>query len=143
MRVFIGVELDDRVKAAAADVAERLRQRLNQRVPDLRARWIEPANLHVTLWFIGDVPDGSVDRIVTALQSPAFAIPPFPLALAGCGAFPPSGQPRVLWIGVHQGLQEMRGLYREIGMRLEPLGYLPERREYTAHLTIARVSVPA
>ena len=63
----------------------------------------------------------------------------FPLSLAGCGAFPPSGQPRVLWIGVHQGLQEMRSLHREIGERLEPPRYLPERREYAAHLTIARV----
>lgn len=139
MRVFIGVELDDRVKAAAADVAERLRQRLNRSVPDFRARWIEPANLHVTLWFIGEVPEASLDRIIAALQSPAFPSPAFPLSLAGCGAFPPSGQPRVLWIGVHQGLQEMRSLYREIGVRLEPLGYLAERREYAAHLTIARV----
>ena len=116
MRVFIGVELDDRVKAAAADVAERLRQRLNRSVPDFRARWIEPANLHVTLWFIGEVPEASLDRIIAALQSPAFPSPAFPLSLAGCGAFPPSGQARVLWIGVHQGLPEMRSLYREIGV---------------------------
>jgi 2'-5' RNA ligase len=139
MRLFIGVELEDRVKALAADVAERLRQRLNRRLPDFHARWIEPANLHVTLWFIGEVPDESLDRIIAALQAPAFSSPAFPLSLGGCGAFPPSGQPRVLWIGVHRGLEEMRGLYREVGARLEPLGYLPERRDYAAHLTIARV----
>src|SRR5688500_7800482 len=106
--MLIGVELDDRIQAAAADVGERRRQHLNRRVPDLPARWLQPANLHITLWFIGEVPEASLDRIIAALQSPAFPGPAFPLSLAGCGAFPPSGQARVLWIGVHQGLPEMR-----------------------------------
>jgi 2'-5' RNA ligase len=139
MRLFIGVELEDGAKAAAADVAERLRQRLNRRVPGLRARWIEPENLHITLWFIGEVPDARVDHIAEALKNPGFTIPPFDLSLGGCGVFPPSGQPRVFWIGVRHGSQEMGAVYRNIGERLEPLGFLPERRDYTAHLTIARV----
>jgi 2'-5' RNA ligase len=138
MRLFIGVELDDRVKAAAAEVAERLRQRLTRRVR-LRARWIEPENLHITVWFIGELPDARVDQIAAALQTPKFTIPAFDLSLGGCGAFPPSGQPRVFWIAVRRGAEELATLYGDIGERLKPLGFLPERRDYTAHLTIARV----
>jgi 2'-5' RNA ligase len=142
MRLFIGVELDDRVKAAAADVAERLRQHLLRAVPGLVARWIAPENLHITLWFIGEVGDAQGDALANALKHPPSAMPTFDLGLAGCGAFPPSGPPRVFWIGVNRGAREMADLYREIGDRLAPLGYAPESRGYTAHLTIARVKDP-
>jgi RNA 2',3'-cyclic 3'-phosphodiesterase len=142
MRLFIGVELDDRVKAAAADVAERLRQHLQRAVPELVARWIAPENLHITLWFIGEVADAHGDAIADVLKQSPFSIPPFDLGLAGCGAFPPSGPPRVFWIGVNRGAREMADLYRETGDRLAPLGYAPERRAYAAHLTIARVKDP-
>jgi RNA 2',3'-cyclic 3'-phosphodiesterase len=142
MRLFIGVELDDRMRAAAADVAERLRQHLQRAVPELAARWIAPDNLHITLWFIGEVADAQGDAIAAVLKHTPFSIPQFDLGLAGCGAFPPSGPPRVFWIGVNRGGREMADLYREIGDRLTPLGYEPERRAYTAHLTIGRVKDP-
>ena len=141
MRLFIGVELDGAVRAAAADVAERLRQRLARAEPRLRARWIAPENLHITLWFIGEVPDPRAEAIQDALTRP-FGAPAFPLAIAGCGAFPPSGAPRVLWIGVGEGASGMRRLYGEVGERLAPLGYRPEERPYAAHLTIARIREP-
>jgi RNA 2',3'-cyclic 3'-phosphodiesterase len=142
MRLFIGVELDDRTKAAAADVAERLRQRLQRRVPELTARWIAPENLHITVWFIGEVDDKRADAIRAVLIRSAFDTPAFDLALAGCGAFPPSGAPRVFWVGVHRGGPDMGRLYVQVADRLAPLGYEPERRAYTAHLTIARVKDP-
>jgi RNA 2',3'-cyclic 3'-phosphodiesterase len=138
VRLFIGVELDDRTRAAAGDVAERLRQRLQRSAPDLHARWISTDNLHITIWFIGEVDENRAAAISEALKPP-FETAAFDLALAGCGAFPPSGPPRVFWIGVHDGQAQMADLYRTIGDRLAPVGFLPETREYTAHLTIARV----
>jgi RNA 2',3'-cyclic 3'-phosphodiesterase len=139
MRLFVGVELDEHVKTAAASVVERLRSFSQRTVPKLDVRWIPPANLHITLWFIGEVADARADAIAGALKRSPMSTLPFDLALAGCGAFPPSGPPRIFWIGVRQGGVEMASLYREIGNRLAPLGFLPERRDYTAHLTIARV----
>ena len=139
MRLFVGVELDDRIKAAAGDVAERLRQRLQRAAPALSARWIAAENLHITLWFIGEVADQRAESIAEALRERPFVTPAFDLALARCGAFPPSGPPRVLWIGANRGAQEMAALYEAVGQRLGPLGFLPEKRGYTAHLTIARV----
>ena len=139
MRLCVGVELEDRVKAAAGDVAERLRQRLQRAAPALSARWIATENLHITLWFIGEVADPRAESIAGALRERPFATPTFDLALARCGAFPPSGPPRVLWIGTNRGAEEMAALYEELGQRLGPLGFLPEKRGYTAHLTIARV----
>ena len=141
MRLFFGVELDEAVKAAAADVGERLRQRLGADAPDFEARWIAPENLHITIWFLGEVDDARADAVAAAF-APSLTVPSFELAVAGAGAFPPSGAPRVVWIGVRQGSEELAALYGAVGERLAPLGFDPERRGYTAHLTIARVKNP-
>ena len=141
MRLFIGVELDDAVRAAATDAALELKARLDTRTPGFTARWIDRTNLHITLWFIGEVADERVAEISDALRRP-FDVAPFSLSLMGCGAFPPSGAPRVLWIGTAKGTEAMRELYDRIEHRLVPLGLAVERRPYTPHLTIARVKDP-
>ena len=138
MRLFVGVELSADVRASAAAVAESLRERLKQARLHVEARWVAAENLHITLWFIGEVDDGRADAITQAL-SPPFPMAPFDVALDGCGAFPPSGVPRVFWLGLAAGADRMLDLYREIAARLAPLGFEPEKRPYSAHLTIARV----
>lgn len=135
MRLFIGIELDDEVKARAAAIADALRDKLGRRV---QARWIAPGNLHITLWFIGEVNDDRAAAIVRAIETP-FPVPAFDLELRGLGAFPPSGPPRVFWIGVGDGQDSMLRLYNELASRLQPLEIESERRPYSAHLTIARV----
>lgn len=138
MRVFIGVELADGVKRAAGDAAESLRERLGAAHVHLDARWVSPEHHHITLWFIGEVDPPTHEAIVGALRPP-FAVPAFTLEIGGLGAFPPRGKPRVLWLGVRVGGESLAALYRELARRLEPLGFAPEMRPYSAHLTIARV----
>jgi 2'-5' RNA ligase len=135
MRLFIGIELSDTVKARAAEIAGQLRQTLGRRAS---ARWIAAENLHLTLWFIGEVADDRVGAILNALNTP-FTVRPFHLDLRGAGAFPPHGVPRVFWIGVATGQASLQALHDELAVRLEPLGFEAERRAYSAHLTIARV----
>jgi 2'-5' RNA ligase len=139
--LFMGIELDDAVTAAAADAALDLKSRLGSVAPGFTARWIDRANLHITLWFIGEVVDERAAAMTEALRSP-FDVAPFRLDLAGCGAFPPSGAPRVLWIGTTRGIDAMRELHARVEQRLVPLGFQAERRPYTPHLTIARVKDP-
>ena len=119
----------------AAAVAESLRTQLGRRID---ARWIPSANLHITLWFIGEVPDDRAEAILRAIRPP-FREAPFDIQLAGLGAFPPSGVPRVIWVGVQSGAEGLARLHVELAERLRPLGIEPERRGYSAHLTIARV----
>lgn len=135
MRLFIGVELSDHVKRRAAEIADALRETLG---PRAHARWIPAENLHITLWFIGEVDDERGAAITNALNRP-FGVAPFDLELRGAGAFPPSGPPRVFWIGAGRGGESMLALYSDLAARLKPLGFEPERRAYSAHLTIARV----
>ncbi|MEN3340576.1 MAG: 2,3-cyclic 3-phosphodiesterase [Acidobacteriota bacterium] len=135
MRLFVGVEIDDVVRRRAAAIADAAGKLLSD---DLVVRWIAPENLHITLWFLGEVPDPRAASVLTALARP-FDIPPFPLALGGIGAFPSSGLPRVVWLGVRDGDAGLAALHREIGARLEPLGFAAEPRPFAAHLTLGRV----
>jgi 2'-5' RNA ligase len=141
VRLFIGIELDDAVIAAAADAALELNSRLSTLSPGFSARWIDRANLHITIWFIGEVVEERAAAIGEALRSP-FDVAPFRLELGGCGAFPSAGAPRILWIGTARGADPMRELYGRIESRLVPLDFEAERRPYTPHLTIARVKDP-
>jgi RNA 2',3'-cyclic 3'-phosphodiesterase len=135
LRLFIGIELDEAVRDSAAAIANSLRRHLGRRVD---ARWVPASNLHITLWFIGNVADDRTDEILRGLDRP-FTIPVFDTHIAGLGAFPPSGAPRVFWLGVQSGAEQLAGLHSGLSERLLPLGFEPERRAYSAHLTIARV----
>jgi 2'-5' RNA ligase len=135
MRLFVGVELDERIKDAVAAIGESLRSDLGQRV---NARWVPAANLHITLWFLGEVHASRVDDTLAAFNRP-FDEAAFDIRLSGLGAFPPSGPPRVLWLGLTTGADSLSRVHAELGTRLESIGYEAERRAYSAHLTIARV----
>lgn len=135
MRLFIGIELDEKVRASAAAIAHSLKRRLARRID---ARWVPSENLHITLWFIGNVPDERADAILRAVDRP-FATGSFDLHIAGLGAFPASGAPRVFWLGVRSGAESLAHLYAQLAAWLQPMGFEPERRPYSAHLTIARV----
>ncbi len=131
----MGIEIDEGVRLAAVDAGARFRARL--RAP-LHARWVPAENLHITLWFIGEVPDPRAAEITSAL-SPQFPHPPFDADIGGLGAFPPRGAPRVIWLGIRAGQQDLQALHGLVRARLQPLGIEPERRPYSAHLTLARV----
>lgn len=138
MRLFIGVELDESQRTACAAVARDLQTRWRSARVRMDVRWIPESNLHITLWFLGHM----VERKAAAVQD-ALAIPwqraPFAFILAGAGAFPASGPPRIVWVGVSHGADALAGVYTDLAARLEPLGFEPERRAYHPHVTIGRV----
>jgi 2'-5' RNA ligase len=135
MRLFIGLELSEAVRSRVSSIADALRETLG---PRLTARWIASENLHITLWFIGEVPEDRAAAILQTVNAP-FMTPGFDLEIRGVGVFPAHGAPRVLWIGVGAGQESAIALYGELATRLQPLGFAAERRAYAAHLTIARV----
>src|SRR5690606_39982385 len=73
-------------------------------LPDGRAiRWVAPENLHITLRFLGSVPERRLADVAGALAEASRLVGPFLLELGSCGYFPPRGTPRVLWVGVAAG----------------------------------------
>lgn len=135
MRLFTAIELPKDVRLVLESSAEQLRVRLGRSV---EARWVEPEKLHLTVRFIGHVEDDRAPALLDRVRMP-IAIPPFHLRLSGCGVFPASGPPRVIWIGVVEGAMPLTQLHEELNGRVAPFGYEPERRPFSAHLTLARV----
>jgi RNA 2',3'-cyclic 3'-phosphodiesterase len=135
VRLFVGVELCDEARRVAERAATALRTRLGS---SAAAKWVEPANLHVTVRFIGHVDDVRAPEMIRAVTAP-IDVPAFTLKLGTCGVFPPKGQPRVIWIGLADGVSSLASLHAELNRRLAPFGFEPESRPFSAHLTLARV----
>jgi 2'-5' RNA ligase len=109
---------------------------------DVRVSWTRPANLHLSLQFIGLVGEEMIEPIGAALAGVAAGRAGFEVPVVGVGAFPHVRKARVLWAGCDDAGQRAGDLARAIRAALEPLGFPPERRRYTAHITLARIRRP-
>ena len=138
MRLFVAAELSAPLRRSVAECALRLRERLARAEAGAGLRWIPPENLHLTIWFIGEVSEARGSAVLEAL-APPLPMPAFDVAFEGFGAFPPAGAPRVLWMGVRRGRDELAHAHELVGTRLLPWGFPPEGRAYSAHLTIGRM----
>jgi 2'-5' RNA ligase len=135
VRLFAGIEVDDAVRERAAAIAQSAREALDAA---LAIRWVPPQNLHITLWFFGEVPERAAADILNAIERPFFE-PSFEMHVAGLGAFPQAGIPRLLWLGIETGRASLTELHADLATRLRPLGFEPERRPMSPHMTLGRV----
>ena len=138
MRLFVAVELGQALSERAAALSRELQRRAADLAPRAKITWIPAERLHLTIRFIGEVDDHRAAAIHDSL-APPLPIAPFEMTLAGAGAFPRRGAPRVLWAGVADGKDRLLALEGEVSARLAPLGLAEEARPYSPHLTLARV----
>jgi 2'-5' RNA ligase len=137
-RLFIAIELPGNVRQRLKDHIDHLRHAL----PDARASWSREENLHLTLKFLGDTPVSQIDTLSHAAKRAASGALPFEIILKGCGAFPPHGQPRVLWIGIEDISGELIKLQQALEGECAEAGFAREARPFHPHLTIARLRKP-
>ena len=135
IRLFVALELPPQTREALAEIATRLRAASPPAV-----RWVHPAGIHLTLKFIGEVDRAMVEGIRAALAAVRSAHP-VETCFRGLGWFPNPRHPRVLWAGVEAG-SELAELAGAIEHALEPLGIARENREFSPHLTLARIKEP-
>ena len=138
MRLFVAVEIDASLARELARVAGELRVRVESRAPHARLTWVAADRLHFTVRFIGEVDESRASTIAMALALP-LPVAPFDLTMGSVGTFPPTGRPRVIWTGIRDGGDAMAAVEREVSARLATCGIPPEGREYSPHLTLARV----
>jgi RNA 2',3'-cyclic 3'-phosphodiesterase len=142
VRLFVAVDVGAEVQRTASQMIEHLKRRTEQSAPHARVTWVKPAQLHLTVRFIGHVDTALAEKIQTALVSP-LRTPAFDLTIAGTGTFPPGRQPRVIWAGITTGIDHLRLVEREVSARLDTLAPTTEERDYHPHLTLGRVKNPA
>jgi RNA 2',3'-cyclic 3'-phosphodiesterase len=132
VRVFVAVRLGAALSGALGGEVERLRPAAP------RVTWVSAANLHLTLKFLGEVAVDALPPVGQALAALAARTPPFDLVVAGLGAFPSLARPRVVWAGVPVGQAAMRALALAVEGALAPLGFPPEARPFSPHVTLGR-----
>lgn len=133
VRCFVAVDIEDRELLEAFEKAQAV---FKSTGADLKG--VETGNIHITLRFLGDVPDSEVERVGDVIRRLEFE--PFSLDVNGVGVFPSLSRPSVVWAGLEgERLPEMLRLYTELENGLKKLGFEPERRGFEPHLTLCRV----
>ncbi|WP_437573667.1 RNA 2',3'-cyclic phosphodiesterase [Sorangium sp. So ce887] len=137
MRVFVAV---DPGAELLAKVGELLRE-ISPRAPS--AKWVEPAGLHITLAFMGEIGEERLPLVIAAAGSVAAFHRPLRLSIEKGGAFGTRRRPRVLWLGVGGAVGALTAIHRDLEQTLSmSTGYVPEDRPFAPHLTLARSRDP-
>jgi RNA 2',3'-cyclic 3'-phosphodiesterase len=102
--------------------------------------WVKTQHMHLTLKFLGDVPDTETPDICRVAAAAAKKFEPFEITCRGVGAFPTAEHPRTLWIGIEDGAEALCELQAAVeGALKQELGFPKEARRFQPHLTIGRV----
>ena len=128
MRLFIATDLPAQVIASLSDMRDQLKS------DEAAVRWVGNDSLHITLKFLGDVPDKGVrpiDENLKRVQASRFEV-----VVSGVGFFPNERAPHVFWAGVRS--TRLARLADEVGNCMVELGFKSERRPFRPHLTLAR-----
>jgi len=132
IRAFIAFDIDNDLVLKRLSEAQKM---LINTGADLKL--VEPQNIHVTMRFLGDISPSSVDVIYEEMKKITFEL--FDIELKGLGAFPTLRYARVVWVGIQKGAQELRNVFSQLEPRLQRLGFRPDPKGFSPHLTIARV----
>lgn len=130
VRLFVALDLPGTVRDRLAALTQ---------APLPGARWVPPANMHLTLRFVGEVDHGRADDIDAALAG--ISARGFPLTLEGIGVFESGRRVHALWVGVERN-PALEHLRAKVESALVRAGCEPERRKFSPHVTLARLDQP-
>lgn len=136
-RAFVAVEISEGARRQITDLLGRLRR--DTGVP---VRWVRPELMHLTLAFLGEVPQDFIEAATARLTEVASGHRPFPMQLKGLGAFPGPTRARIVWVGVEPGRSDVCTLQAGAVKALRAVGYQPEKRPFNPHLTMGRLRIP-
>ncbi len=135
MRCFIAIELPESVRSNLEGLSARLRR------SGVRASWVRPENMHVTLRFLGEICEERVGEVVRLLEASYANTPPFRFTLQGTGAFPNMKTPSVIWAGIrpNEAILEVQRIAEDVAQRV---GCSKEKNRFHPHVTLARIKDP-
>ena len=133
IRTFVAVLLDEELRSRISEV----QQRVKELAPDVK--WVAPENFHVTLKFLGDVRRDRISVVQAALDEATRGFEAFDLSISGLGVFPTPRRPRVIWVGVEDGREQLVALAKAVEHRLVKAGFEKDDKPFRSHITIGRV----
>lgn len=134
LRLFVALELPDEVRNRLAQTQSEWRAALGS----LNASWTRPEDFHLTLRFLGAVPEASVPALIQSLQRVASHCESPSLIAEGLGCFPTPRRPRVAWAGITDEHGSVSALHEMIAAATNSFAAGPEDQRFHAHVTLAR-----
>ena len=134
IRSFIAIEIPMELKTALGSFRSEMISASSSFV-----KWVSPGSIHITLKFLGNISPDRVEKITEAIGQACEGMDSFNLESDELGGFPNLGQPRVLWVGIHGEIEKIKLLQSRIDGHLVDLGFKREEREFTPHITLARI----
>jgi len=135
IRAFIAIE----IPAAIHEQLDKITRDLQAQTKTRAIHWVGAKNIHLTLKFLGEVSSTNLELLTKILTGEVAKHPRFEIHVGGLGAFPTIRRPRVIWIGI-EAPPRLNALQKGIEAETLRLGYVPEEREFSSHLTLARIS---
>ena len=114
----------------------RLTRRLQRRYQLETVRWLPHSSFHLTLLFLGWVPNRDLGRLEDRILQVTRAVSPFLMETADLGIFPNLNQPGTLWLGIGNGSRELTNLHRQLYQQLHFLRL--READFEPHLTLAK-----
>jgi len=136
MRCFIAIDIPEDIRADLADLQKELGGRVDIHKGDVK--WVEPEGMHLTLKFLGEVPDNQVAEVCNITKDVAARHPAFDFDVKEVGAFG-GRSARVLWVGAGLHSPELLQLQQDLEEQLAQAGWPKEGRQFSAHLTLCRI----
>ena len=135
-RIFIALP----IPAARAEKLARLQSLIAPSLPG--ARWVTPQMFHLTLAFLGNVPDIELNPLCRAVTAAVRNLPSLTLSIWGLGVFPDAERPRVAWAGLKGDDLESLSALREVVVKaVSSVGYAPEDQRFSPHITLGHIKV--
>ena len=134
LRAFIAVEITSEIRKELIRLQSELKKSLKGNIS-----WVEPENIHLTLRFLGQISDAQLEEIKKIVDETAKKIKRFNMDLGVIGAFPDISNPRIVWVGINYGFNQLNEINAELEDRLEIINFAVGEKYFHPHLTIARV----
>ncbi|MFC1983702.1 RNA 2',3'-cyclic phosphodiesterase [Chloroflexota bacterium] len=134
VRSFIAIELPDELKVGITQLEARLKL---SKQPWMK--WADPYSIHLTLKFLGSIATDRISEITSAMEEAVQGISPFHLEVKDLGVFPNLRRVQVAWVGISGEVDKLSQLQQHLESNLARLGFAPETRQFTPHLTLARL----
>jgi 2'-5' RNA ligase len=132
IRSFISIPVTAEITSSATKIVRKLKPL------DDSIKWVPLDNLHLTLKFLGEVDNVEVPAVCKAIRKVTDLVEPFELIFSGTGGFPNRQKPRIVYAGVSDPTGSLVALVNGLEKQLADLGFKPEPRDYTPHLTLGR-----
>ncbi|MBS7650475.1 RNA 2',3'-cyclic phosphodiesterase [Candidatus Bathyarchaeota archaeon] len=132
IRAFIAIDVEDeKVKLKLREFQKRIIESGGD------VKLVEPNNIHLTLRFLGDIEEKSIQKIVDSLRN--VSLSPFDIQFRGVGAFPSLSHMNVIWVGVEVGKKELMRISESLEASLQRIGIPKDKKGFSPHITIARL----